>query len=82
MSNCIALVNRCPKLFAPSYGSVSVTGLEVGSAAKYQCDAGFTLVGSSTRYCLPSGEWSLEAPVCNCELLTIHFNIVLLILFF
>lgn len=57
----------CPKLIAPSYGSVSVTGLEVGSMATYECNAGFQLVGTSTRYCFPNGEWSAEAPTCRGE---------------
>ncbi|XP_064382161.1 sushi, von Willebrand factor type A, EGF and pentraxin domain-containing protein 1-like [Halichondria panicea] len=56
---------RCPKLSAPSYGSVSVSGLQVGSTATYQCDDGFLLVGSSSRYCQQYGDWSGEAPICN-----------------
>ena len=63
------LVNQCPKLSGPSYGSVTVSGLEVGSTATYQCDDGFLLVGSSTRYCQQYGDWSGEAPICNCELI-------------
>ncbi len=63
-----SIVIFCPKLSAPSYGRVSVTGLEVGSSATYECNDGFLLVGTITRYCLPTGEWSGEAPTCRSEL--------------
>ncbi|XP_022249823.1 protein lev-9-like [Limulus polyphemus] len=31
----------------------------------YFCNMGYELEGISTIYCLPNGEWSNEAPVCN-----------------
>ncbi len=49
---------------------MSVTGQGVGSGASYKCDYGFQLVGASYRKCLPSGEWSGEAPICRRELKT------------
>lgn len=56
---------RCPKLSNPENGSVRITGLTVGSTARYQCSNGFLLDGQSTRHCLPSGHWSGEAPTCK-----------------
>ena len=56
----------CPRLSAPKYGSVKVTGyFRPGSVAKYSCKPGFKLVGTSTRKCLSNGYWSGKAPTCQ-----------------
>ena len=56
---------ECNDLPAPKYGSVSVSGVRVGSIATYKCDDGFLLVGTTTRECLSNGHWSGNAPICN-----------------
>ncbi len=75
--NHLFIAVRCPKLSAPSYGSVTVSGLEVGSTATYECDDGFLLIGSSSRYCQQYGDWSGEAPICNRELIHLKSNLPL-----
>ena len=67
MTHTIYLAIYCPKLPNPSYGSVSVSGLRVGSKATYECNDGFVLVGLPVRKCLYTGQWSGEAPVCKRE---------------
>ena len=36
-----------------------------GTIAKYTCDYGFKLVGSSKRLCQNYGSWAGEAPICE-----------------
>ena len=54
------------------FGSVSLTGTGFGSVATYVCDAGYTLVGSLTRTCQASGEWSGEEPICRGVCVCVH----------
>ena len=56
---------NCGPLSDPEYGSVEITGTLPGSIATYACNKGFELIGSDTRECQPSGEWSGEAPICK-----------------
>ena len=46
----------------PANGRVSIEGV----TATYTCDTGYSLVGSRTRTCGPSGNWSTAAPTCQC----------------
>ena len=55
---------ECVNLPNPRFGRVVLTGSTVGSTAKYSCLPGYTLVGTSTRTCQTSGQWSGVAPVC------------------
>ena len=48
----------------PANGTVVVIGNTRGDMATYSCNAGFELVGNSTRVCGDDGEWSGEAPMC------------------
>ena len=57
----------CPELQDPVYGTVSVSGLGVGSVAMYKCNDGFQREGTATRICQITGEWSTEAPICKRE---------------
>lgn len=41
----------------------------VGETAKFSCSKGRYLVGNSTRYCMPNGNWAGKNPVCKRELL-------------
>ncbi|XP_062522001.1 sushi, von Willebrand factor type A, EGF and pentraxin domain-containing protein 1-like [Corticium candelabrum] len=52
-------VRRCPRLYNPPYGSVSV----FGSKASYSCRYGYKLIGLKYRYC-KNGVWGGAAPKC------------------
>ena len=60
---------ECDDLQDPPFGTVTQSGVSVGSTATYQCDPGFGLIGPSTRICeeLDSGsaDWSGEEPICE-----------------
>uniref|UniRef100_S4RDR7 Sushi domain-containing protein n=1 Tax=Petromyzon marinus TaxID=7757 RepID=S4RDR7_PETMA len=48
------------------HGRVNVTAVTpFGSAAAYDCDLGFVLVGQRVRVCLDTGEWSGSNPHCH-----------------
>lgn len=59
---------RCVELSDPSNGVVTLTGTVPNSLAIYSCNDGFNLVGRAVRTCMTSGgQWSGEAPTCECE---------------
>ena len=51
----------CPRLSSPSNGFVNFGT----STARYGCNSGYTLVGSSTRTCTSGGYWSGSTPYCR-----------------
>lgn len=56
----------CGPLPAPTNGVVELgDGTEQGATAKYSCDVGYLLNGSSVRECMASGQWSLVPPSCQ-----------------
>ena len=62
-----------------SNGIVTVTGINPGDSATYECDEGFTLVGGETRMCRADpvnarAVWSGEVPMCFSEL-SIFFHV-------
>ncbi len=59
------LYTACGKLQDPQYGDVSLTGITIGSKAKYTCNRGFTLKGNSVRKCQNNGRWSGSQPSCK-----------------
>ena len=63
----------CGTLSNPLNGNVTFTTTTVGSGANYSCDAGFVLMGLSSRVCVVNGSWSGEAPVCRGELKVLNF---------
>ena len=78
-SNIIFLsLAKCTDLNDPDFGSVSVTGLILGSVATYMCNPGYTLVGNMTRDCVQvdnsRANWSDKAPVCTCALKNFKFT--------
>ena len=56
---------ECPALKDPENGSVDDGDNLPGTIAKYTCDDGFRLVGSSKRPCQKDGSWAGEAPICK-----------------
>ena len=65
--NCICYLTeiRCPALKDPENGSVDDGDNLPGTIAKYTCDDGFRLVGSTKRLCQKDGSWAGEAPICK-----------------
>ena len=59
------IIVTCAKLSDPRNGNVDLTGLTVGSTAKYFCNRGFELKGSQVRNCLFNGQWSGSEPICK-----------------
>ena len=60
----------CPTLNDPDNGSVSVSSSRyVGERAYYSCDYGYQLLGSFSRTCQLSGDWSGTQPTCISEYL-------------
>ncbi|GAB6029191.1 complement component (3d Epstein Barr virus) receptor 2 [Chamberlinius hualienensis] len=58
---------QCPMIATPENGWAQTDTLDPkpGSVANYGCKDNFTMIGSRTRYCLPTGLWSGEAPTCE-----------------
>ena len=60
----------CGSLSNLTNGQVSHTaGTTFGQTANYTCDAGYSLVGGTTRTCQTTGTWSGSAPTCQGMLL-------------
>ncbi|CAH1271361.1 CSMD3 [Branchiostoma lanceolatum] len=55
---------QCPTLTAPANGAVSGTNF-YGDVATFTCDAGYNLVGGSTRTCQADTTWSGSSPTCT-----------------
>ena len=59
----------CSALSNPANGQVSHPGgTTFGQTATYSCNPGYTLVGDITRTCQATGQWSGDAPICQCML--------------
>ena len=56
---------QCPTLTAPRNGSVSCTSQMTGGSCSFDCDTGYTLRGSRTRFCRPSVTWSGSPAFCD-----------------
>ena len=56
----------CDSLADPVNGQVTHTaGTTLGQTATYSCNAGYNLVGNSTRTCQVTGVWSGSEPTCQ-----------------
>ena len=66
----ILTVVDCGTLTAPDNGQVDLTsGRTFGQTATYSCNAGYNLVGDSSRTCQAAGNWSGSTPTCQGMLL-------------
>ena len=64
-SSIVSTVVDCEALTRPANGQVDTSsGTTYNQVATYNCDTGYSLVGSSTRACQASGMWSSTEPVC------------------
>ena len=72
----LSTVEDCGPLTNPANGQVSHTsGTTFGQTATYSCDAGYNLMGGSTRMCQADGMWSGSEPTCQSMLLLPHMHI-------
>nr|CAG4648642.1 EOG090X05QS [Polyphemus pediculus] len=55
----------CPVPKNPEHGTWNVGGFVPGSAIRFECHQGYTLVGSATITCLMNKEWSDDPPLCQ-----------------
>lgn len=55
---------RCPRLYAPQYGSIDVNDTIHSSVAHYSCDHGYQLQGDIYVTCQYSGLWTNTPPKC------------------
>ena len=55
----------CPRLIAPSYGTINSSSVTFPSAVKFQCIPGFILTGMSTLSCTADKKWSHSPPKCS-----------------
>lgn len=54
----------CGIVSKPVDGRVKLSGVRVGSTARYSCKRGFSLKGHAKRACMTNGHWSERAPMC------------------
>ncbi|XP_078691727.1 uncharacterized protein LOC144922043 [Branchiostoma floridae x Branchiostoma belcheri] len=58
-------VTRCPSLLAPEHGSISSCLNVEGHNCDFQCQMGYSLIGSARLTCQHDGDWDFEAPMCE-----------------
>lgn len=64
------MVDRCDPPNEISNGDLSFTDNDIenvlsGDMVRYACDDEYDLVGSETRFCLRTGNWSGDEPQCT-----------------
>uniref|UniRef100_A0A7M5XAK0 Uncharacterized protein n=1 Tax=Clytia hemisphaerica TaxID=252671 RepID=A0A7M5XAK0_9CNID len=55
----------CVTVSSLNHGNISCTGYVTDQSCSYECHSGFNLLGSDQRTCLPSSQWSGNAPQCQ-----------------
>ncbi|XP_045204681.2 sushi, von Willebrand factor type A, EGF and pentraxin domain-containing protein 1-like isoform X2 [Mercenaria mercenaria] len=65
---------RCNALNILSSGDIEISTDGFTSTAVHTCVTGYTLVGSSERFCQLDGSWDGIAPVCDCEPPSVPLN--------
>ena len=73
---CILTVVDCGSLDDPENGRVLLSTTLFGSAATYECDTGFNLIGDMERTCQENGQWTGGAPTCEGILINISIHIL------
>ena len=64
----LALITvACDLLAAPSDGTRSSDNPDfpVADTLAFECNSGFTLIGSGTLTCKPDGNWNDTVPICG-----------------
>ncbi|XP_065178736.1 uncharacterized protein LOC135809334 [Sycon ciliatum] len=56
---------QCGNPGIPANGDTSASSGVAGTVATYSCDFGYSLVGSASRTCMASGQWSNSLPSCE-----------------
>ena len=57
----------CGPLNNPMNGMVALDGTTFMNEANYSCNAGYMVVGMTTRICGENGQWSGNNSTCDCE---------------
>ena len=72
----VLITAECIVPFFGEHGTVIHRGVGVGDTAAYQCNGGYSLIGTASRRCLSTGKWSGHNPTCmrkyNYNRKTIH----------
>ncbi|XP_065195313.1 sushi, von Willebrand factor type A, EGF and pentraxin domain-containing protein 1-like [Sycon ciliatum] len=58
---------QCPDPGTPAHGTKQPHTLTYQSSVRYDCDAGYYLVGSSSRTCTQHGQWTSTLPTCKTQ---------------
>ncbi|KAH0618911.1 hypothetical protein JD844_018446 [Phrynosoma platyrhinos] len=59
---------RCqqpPNIQNGTYSNLEAEAFTSGMSVRYTCEAGYSLIGEATIYCMESGSWSPPAPHCE-----------------
>ena len=64
--SCVSCFSDCGPLNSPLNGEVDMNqGTLFEAVATFECDVGYSMVGSATTTCLSTASWSDPEPVCN-----------------
>lgn len=64
-SSPVCIPIQCELLSPPENGFVHFTENTLGSSAWYACKSGYKLIGSDSRLCMSSGQWSGAESTCQ-----------------
>ena len=62
------LSGDCGVTHAPPNAKMYISGTTVGHTVTFNCTTGYKIIGSSSRTCQNSGQWSGSQPHCSREL--------------
>ena len=55
----------CPSIGNIDNGKITIEGFKFGQNLFYECDVGYSLVGTFLRTCMENGSWSGKEPFCS-----------------